>query len=253
MNHHRPPPQARWKQHVPGLSLSPEKEFHWRSREVSRIEGFTDAVFAFAVTLLIVALEVPHTYAGFVEMLKGFPAFVAGFALLMTFWNSHYRYFRRYGLEDGFTRFVTYAILLLVLFSVYPVKFLFSAWLGGHHGADRPIQTIEQFQTISRFFGLGLTAIWSLFASLYAHALRRQAALRLNAVEIILTRQAFFGCALNVGIAVVAVGFSYAAEPSTIAMSAGIYLLVPVGLLLNRWWHRRQVRLLPAPAAGHRG
>ena len=32
--------------------------FLWRGGEVSRLEGFTDAVFAFAVTLLVESLEV---------------------------------------------------------------------------------------------------------------------------------------------------------------------------------------------------
>ena len=34
-------------------------EFRWRSREISRLEGLSDAVFGFAITLLIVSLEVP--------------------------------------------------------------------------------------------------------------------------------------------------------------------------------------------------
>ena len=44
--------------------------------------------------------------------------------MLMMFWNAHFRYHRRYGLEDVFTRIMTMAILVLVLFFVYPLKFL---------------------------------------------------------------------------------------------------------------------------------
>ena len=71
-----------------------EPQFHWRGHEVTRLEGFTDAVFAFAVTLLIVALEVPHTFDGLLDVLRGFPAFVICFAILMTFCNAHYTFFR---------------------------------------------------------------------------------------------------------------------------------------------------------------
>ena len=37
-----------------------------RGREVSRIEGFSDAVFGFALTLLVVSLEVPESFADLV-------------------------------------------------------------------------------------------------------------------------------------------------------------------------------------------
>src|SRR3569832_1390554 len=103
-----------------------ERYFRWRGTHVSRVEGFTDAVFAFAVTLLVVSLEVPHTYEGLLNVARGLPAFVICFAILMTFWNAHFRYQRRYGLEDVFTRVMTMAILVLVLFFVYPLKFLFT-------------------------------------------------------------------------------------------------------------------------------
>jgi uncharacterized membrane protein len=106
------------------LPLPPRREehFRWRGSEVSRVEGFTDAVFAFAVTLLVVALEVPHTFEGLMDVVRGFPAFILCFILLMTFWNAHYRYHRRYGIESAFSRVITMAIIVLVLFYVYPLK-----------------------------------------------------------------------------------------------------------------------------------
>ncbi len=50
-------------------------EFRWRSREISRLEGLSDAVFGFAVTLLIVSLEVPKTSGELLETMRGFASF----------------------------------------------------------------------------------------------------------------------------------------------------------------------------------
>jgi hypothetical protein len=36
-----------------------EYGFRWRGRDVTRIEALSDAVFGFAITLLVVSLEVP--------------------------------------------------------------------------------------------------------------------------------------------------------------------------------------------------
>src|SRR5215510_1225892 len=98
---------------------------HYR-REVSRIEGFSDAVFAFAVTLLVVSLEVPRTFHELSLAMREFFAFAICFALLFQLWWRHFNFFRRYGLEDAPTIALTAVLLFVVLFYVYPLKFVFT-------------------------------------------------------------------------------------------------------------------------------
>jgi uncharacterized membrane protein len=51
---------------------------------MTRLETFTDAAFAFAVTLLAVSIdEIPNDYESLLLALKGTPAFAASFALLL--------------------------------------------------------------------------------------------------------------------------------------------------------------------------
>src|SRR6202008_4638652 len=49
--------------------------FRWRGREVSRIEGLSDAVFGFAIPLLVISLEVPQTFGQLLQAMKGMVAF----------------------------------------------------------------------------------------------------------------------------------------------------------------------------------
>jgi hypothetical protein len=53
-------------------NIGDHKKFRWRSHEISRIEGLSDGVFAFAVTLLVVSLEVPKTFNELMETMRGF-------------------------------------------------------------------------------------------------------------------------------------------------------------------------------------
>src|SRR3954471_8842297 len=96
--------------------LPPEKGFEWRAGEITRLEGFSDAVFAFAVTLLVVSLEVPHTFAELAGVMKGFVAFGICFAALTLVWKEHSIFFRRYGLQTPYVMFLNCVLLFLILF-----------------------------------------------------------------------------------------------------------------------------------------
>ncbi|HEV2030092.1 MAG TPA: TMEM175 family protein [Candidatus Dormibacteraeota bacterium] len=82
---------------VPASGLGPTR----RRREVSRLEGLSDAVFGFAITLLVVSLAVPTSFDDLLKSLAGIPAFAVSFGLLAFIWYAQYSYFRRYDFEDA--------------------------------------------------------------------------------------------------------------------------------------------------------
>lgn len=233
----------RFRDHLP-FTPRHEPHFHWRGKEVSRIEGFTDAVFAFAVTLLVVALEVPHEFDGLMNVIRGFPAFIASFALLMLFWNAHYKFFRRYGLEDPFVRWVNHGILLMVLCSVYPLKFVFSAWFGGGHGAV--IENGGQLNTIFRYYGLGFACIWFLFALLHWHALRLAGPLRLTPAEVLLTRMTLMGFLIQIAVCGLSIGLTFAPVHPTVP--GFVYVIIGPLMTWNGLRHGKQIRELTSPS-----
>ena len=65
--------------------------FRLRGGEVTRLESFSDSVFGFALTLLVVSLDVPKTFDDLFNTMRGFPAFAVCFLLLAMIWNSHYK------------------------------------------------------------------------------------------------------------------------------------------------------------------
>ena len=235
------------------LPLAPRREqnFRWRGNEVTRVEGFTDAVFAFAVTLLVVALEVPHTFKGLMDVVRGFPAFVICFTLLMTFWNAHYRYHRRYGIESVFSRVMTMAIIVLVLFFVYPLKYLFTLltvqiFALDLHNAPH-LDGWYQVQTVYLIYGLGLGGVWGLYAALYGHALANREKLQLDAIETALTRADLRSNLIYV--VVCCLSMLLALVTSSVWLPGVIYFLLGPLQTANGIWSGRQVQRLAAPAA----
>jgi len=171
--------------------LPPEKYFHWRAGEITRLEAFCDVVFGFAITLLVVSLEVPHSFEELMHVMRGFLPFAACFAQFVLIWLTHYRFSRRYGLEDAYTVFLNVLLLFLVLFYVYPLKFLFTHILGGLVGMET-LEAVGWHDTsvLMRVYSSGFAAVFALFALMYLHAYKLREKLQLNPVESLITRVA---------------------------------------------------------------
>src|SRR5215210_5028863 len=158
--------------------------------EVSRVEALSDGVIAFAITLLVVSLEVPRTFDELLVTMRGFLAFAITFAMLFHVWLVQYKFFRRYGLNDNFTIWLTALLLFVVLFYVYPLKFVWTFIVNALLGLGTQVETSagnfepvvrgEQVPTMLAVYGAGFAAVFAIFALLYLHAYRRRAALDLN-------------------------------------------------------------------------
>jgi transmembrane protein TMEM174 (potassium channel) len=172
--------------------------FRLRAHEVSRIEAFSDIVFGFALTLIVVSLEVPESYEELMHSMRGFLGFAICFAMLMWIWHAHYIFFRRYGLTDGYTIVINMALLFLVLYYVYPLKFIFSLVtraIPWHGGEDDGVMLFI-------IYGLGFAGIFALLLLLYTHAWHQRAGLQLNDYEVhdTVTSMWMYGAYVAIGV-----------------------------------------------------
>jgi uncharacterized membrane protein len=216
--------------------------FHPRGREVSRIEAFSDVVFGFALTLLVVSLEVPKTIEDFMAVLHGFVPFAICFFLFIQIWHSHYLFFRRYGLQDSKTLILNTVLLFVVLFYVYPLKFIFTLMFS----AKQQSMTITQGRTLYVVYALGVVAVFLLIASMYGHAYRLREALGLNEVERIDTLSDIFDNLGTAAIGLLSLLIAIAAPPAWLGMAGWIYFAIGIPKTLVPMYFGRERRRLMA-------
>jgi uncharacterized membrane protein len=201
--------------------------FRVRGREVSRVEAFSDVVFGFALTLIVVSLEVPTHYDDLIKTLKGFPAFAICFAILTWIWHVHHTFFRRYALTDEITIALNTALLFIVLMYIYPLKYMFSIVTGQIEGNNNP-------STLFMIYGAGFAGIFLLFFFMYVHALRRRHELELNEVEIHDTHTAMWMYAAYVVIGIVSTVIGVTVPGRAVSLAGWIYFLIgPVSGLIG--------------------
>ena len=223
--------------------------FRRRGGEITRMEALSDAVFAFSISLLIMSLEVPQTFKELKQILQSFLPFVATVCLVLLFWYQQDRFFRNYGLNDLTVVVLNIGLLLMVLFYVYPLKFLFSLLFSMILPTDffpkataqgEVVLTQLEFPQLVMIYSAGYAAIWFIFFLLYLHAFRRRRHLQLSAFEVEDTRRQLSGALIDLSVGVLSTLLAWADLPALGGLC--FLLLAPALLLNNRVFQQRMKR-----------
>ena len=203
--------------------------FRLRGLEMTRLETFIDAAFAFAISMLVIAAQqIPDNIQALLAAFKNVPTFVCSIAVLGIFWRGHWLWSRRYGLEDGVSIFISWALLVTVLIFIYPLKAIFGAmWFllsDGQVGQRLGLRTEAEARTIFAIYALGLIAISAEILLLNLRAWQLREPLRLNARERLMTRGELTGWSIPVSVGLVSLGvFFYFADRTNRVVRVGLF------------------------------
>jgi len=190
------------RKHLKSRKLS-DSEFQFRCLDNTRIEALSDGVFALAIALLLISSEVPNTFAELRAFLKNFFPFAATISILTLIWFQHYVFFIRYGLKDAMIVSINTLLLFLVLFFVYPLKFLFQVLFDLFSALilkDQEALNVlfseviraNDAPTLMMIYGAGSALVFLTMAWMYYIALKRKDFLQLTPIEVFDTRSNIF-------------------------------------------------------------
>lgn len=223
----------------------PEPRFRWRGGDGSRLEAVGDAVFALAMTLLLLSSEVPTRVSQLRAVLQEAVPFAITFAILGMIWFAHFLFFRRYGLRDRVCVTLNFVLLFLVLLYVFPLKFVFSLVAVLVFGFDAIDVTVDDRSfDLMAFYGLGFAAIYVTLTAMYLHAWRLRDALALDDFERSITRQWIWQHIAMVLIGLASTVVSILGQPAAAGM---VYFAIgPTMAVMAVMWERRRAALAVA-------
>ena len=225
-------------------------KFNIRGENPTRLENFSDAVFAFSITLLMISLEVPKTFSRILELTDELIAFAVTIIPLFIIWQQHRLFFRRYGLDDRTILIWNTALLFIVLIFIFPLKFL-SLFLIRFFGyvflgtEDVFVTMIEGFQVpwLMVYYGVGALGILFVFSRFYKHALSQENELGISNYETNLTRyyKRLFTHLCLVPLISITFVLTFMNIDVTIAsiVSGMLYSLTGVVFVLNQRWLKK--------------
>ena len=150
----------------------------------SRLDNFTDAAFAFAVSLLVIGgAGAPASFDQLVGALGDIPAFAFGFAVVAMFWAGHVRWRRLRGGGDLLSTLLTLLLIFLTLIYIQPLRGMAAAvgiWFTGQGGGFE-----GDVAGLFAVYGTGFVAMALTMVALFSDVLRKP---RLDAEERIAAR-----------------------------------------------------------------
>lgn len=102
-------------------------------RDLDRLVFFSDAVFAIAITILVLDIRVPDIPPGLVsrelpgqvvELWPKYISYVISFLVLAVYWQAHHRVFRPIRRYDGVLLWLNFFFLMAVAFLPFPTSLI---------------------------------------------------------------------------------------------------------------------------------
>jgi uncharacterized membrane protein len=197
----------------------------------ARLDAFTDAAFAFAISLMVVgAGGGAPDYQGLVQVMRSVPSFAIGFAIMAMFWFAHVRWRLYRGEGDWRSVLLTFLLIFVVLVYVHPLRAMaqsFAAFLGGR-GSQYGGHLTEMFT----IYGIGFTTMALITCALYWDALRRPDLAPAPRREVA-GQRIIWGILTVTGL--VSIAISLIRPIAQLAPFAYATLPISIGLFASRW------------------
>jgi uncharacterized membrane protein len=137
----------------------------------ARVEAFTDGVFAFAITLLVVTIAEPNDYAHLAhDLARRWPslaAYVVSFAVIGIMWLNHHSVFGHFNRVDRGLVYLNLFLLMTVAFLPFPTGVLGQALAKG-----------QGERTAAVVYGISMTVNGCAWAALWLYASHNRRLLR---------------------------------------------------------------------------
>jgi uncharacterized membrane protein len=210
----------------PPMADRPQGDTHGAERGLNRFEGFSDAVFAIALTLLIVEIKVPGSPQGpqgysdlvtaMAEQWREHLALVLCYVVIGAYWLQHHYSGRIYAKSDHWFSAINLLFLLAIVVIPYPIR-VWCFHLGSH---------FEPVASVTLALGLAATACTWMAKWFYGMSGRRVMDERL-APDFIRQMTRRYGLATLVQIAAVPIAAIAPPAGVAIALLCVAFFLLP--------------------------
>ncbi|WP_435622768.1 TMEM175 family protein [Flagellimonas sp.] len=139
---------------------------------ISRVEAFSDAVFAFAATLLVVSVGSENSNSILKVDWLVFLSFGVSFFVLVGLWFVHYNFFRRTNYMDNWIIALNAVLLFVVLYYIFPLKSLINTWIG------KQKMSMESFSSLFQLYSLGFCLIFLCLSLMYFRAFKKSKSIK---------------------------------------------------------------------------
>lgn len=245
--------EMRWTEQTLS-SLNTRDGYRLRGESMTRIEVFSDAAFAFAVTMLVISLSaIPQNYSELITAMQRIPSFAASFSVMMAVWITHRRWSRRFGLDDGISTFLTLTLIFVVLVYVYPLKLvmdlMFFAFSSHWFPTSFQVSSVVQAAGLMAIFSVGFFLVALIQLCLYLRVASKADDLCLNELERLLVRKEQLVWLVQAIAGLLAVFIAVVFKSSLGYLAGIVFGLIPAAIALVTLRTRRRIQSMESSSS----